>query len=82
MSRHDDARSLLRGIYCTEADLAPDEERGTLTVRLHHLANASASDAVRHLCDELNSTETTYPGTKLRLVYELVSSQNPRDQEV
>ncbi len=82
MTRHDDARSLLRGIYSAEADLVPDQEQGTLTVRLHHLANRSADEAVRHLCDELNATETTYPGTDLRLVYDLVSSQNPRDQEV
>ncbi|MGH8644625.1 MAG: hypothetical protein ACREX4_09290 [Gammaproteobacteria bacterium] len=29
-----------------------------------------------HLCTELNTTETFFPGTDLRLTYELVSSQN------
>jgi hypothetical protein len=33
------------------------------------------------LCKELNETETVYPGTKLRLVYELVSSRIPGNQE-
>jgi len=77
MSRNDDARSLLRAIYRTEADLVPDNEKGTLTVRLHHLANCSGDEAVRHLCDELNATDTVFPGTNLRMFYELVSSRNP-----
>jgi hypothetical protein len=72
MARHDDARSLLRTIYRTEVDLLPDEQANILTVRLHHLATRSADEAVRHLCKELNATETIYPGTTLRLVYELV----------
>ncbi|MGH8523963.1 MAG: putative transposase [Gammaproteobacteria bacterium] len=82
MARFDDARSLLRATYSTEVDLLPNEQEGTLTVRLHHLANHSSDDAIRHLCTELNATETTFPGTNLRLLYELVSAQNPRDQEV
>lgn len=82
MSRRDDARSLLREIYRTEADLIPNDIDKTLTVRLHHLANHCSDVAVRHLCEELNSTKTQFPGTELRLVYELVSSLNPRDQVV
>jgi len=74
MSRADDAHSLLRGLYATEADLLPDQSNNTLTVRLHRQANASTDTALRCLCDELNSTETVFPGTELRLVYELVSS--------
>ena len=82
MTRDDDARSLLRAIYNAEADLLPDEENGTLTVRLHHLATHCADETLRHLCAGLNETETKFPGTNLRLVYDLVSSQNPRDQLV
>jgi len=75
MSRNDDARALLRAVYATEADLIPDEVAGTLTVRLHRMASRSHDEAITHLCEELNATETVYPGTNLRLVYELVSSQ-------
>jgi hypothetical protein len=76
MSRHDDARSLLRAIYSTEADLLPDLEAKTLTIRLHPLANTSSDEALSHLCAELNATETVFPGTDLRLIYELLSSEN------
>jgi hypothetical protein len=73
MHRPDDARSLLRALYSTEADLLPDENAGTLTVRVHHQANRSSDEVIRHLCTELNHTETIFPGTNLRLVYELLS---------
>ena len=73
LRRHDDARSLLRAAYATEADLIPDENAGTLTVRLHHLANRMSSEVLRYLCEELNATMTRFPGASMRLVYELVS---------
>jgi hypothetical protein len=73
-SRDDDARSLLRQIYSTEADIVPDPVARTLTVRLHHMANQSADSTVHRLCDELNATMTEFPGTDLRMVYELVST--------
>ena len=77
MTRPDDARRLLQALYGTDADLLPDEHNATLTVRLHHLANHCSDDAIRHLCAELNATETIFPGTQLRMVYELVSTRNP-----
>jgi len=82
MTREGDARNLLRAIFNAEADLLPNEEKETLTIRLHHLPTHCADETLRHLCVQLNETETRFPGTNLRLVYNLVSSQNPRDQEV
>ncbi len=72
MPREDDARSLLRALYNTEADLLPDEKAGTMTVRVHRQANRSHDAVIQHLCTEINRTETVFPGTNLRLVYELV----------
>lgn len=77
MSRSEDARSLLRAIYANEVDLLPDARAGALRVRLHSLANRSSDAAVAYLCQELNDTETKFPGTELRLVYELVSAAGP-----
>jgi hypothetical protein len=73
LKRTDDARALLRQIYDTEVDLVPDLAAKTLTVRLHHLTQAAHDAAVRYLCEELTATETIFPGTDLRLVYELGS---------
>ena len=71
LSRPDEARSLLQALYRTEADILPDLEAGTLTVRLHHLANASSDAAIQKLFDELNETETLFPRTNLRLILKL-----------
>ena len=73
LSRDQDARALLRQIYSTDVDLFPDAQNKTLTVRLHHLTQAAHDEAVRHLCDELNPTETLFPGTDLRLIYKVGS---------
>ena len=73
MSRQDDARALLQSIYTTAVDLIPDYGAETLTVRLHNMATRMHDGAVQHLCHELNQTETVYPGTNLRMVYNLVS---------
>ncbi len=72
-SKHGIARVLLTEIYTTEGDILVNEENKTLTVRLHHLANKSSDEVVRYLCKELNETETVYPGTEYRMIYELVS---------
>jgi hypothetical protein len=73
LARDDDARALLRHIFHNEADLVPDLLAKTLTVRLHHLAQNAHDAAARHLCVQLNATETIFPGTDLRLVYEIGS---------
>ena len=91
LARTDDARSLLRDLFCSEADLLPDLERRVLRVHVHPMSNPRADRAIAHLLEHLNATEFTYPGTHLRLVYsiagqaetpELAPDQNPANQEV
>ena len=71
---HDEARALIRDICTTEADLHPDEANSTLTITLHSLATPKQNAAAAHLCTELTATETTYPGTKLRMIFKSVST--------
>ena len=73
LARSDDARSLLRQIFQTDADLFPDLTANTLTVRLHHLTHAAHDQAVQHLLSELNATQTIFPGTSLTLIFKLGS---------
>ena len=82
LKRPDEARRLLRALYTTEADLLPDPEAGTLTVRLHHSANAATDQVIEKLCAELNATETVFPRTNLRLIMKLGSTQIPRSQVI
>lgn len=75
LTRPDEARTLLRALYTTEADLVPDLANQTLTVRLHHLAQHKSDQAVALLCDELNQTQTVFPRTELRMVFKLGTPQ-------
>ncbi len=81
MAKKDEAISLVQQILVTDADLIPDEKNGVLKINLHNMTNPRNNKYVHQLCDVLNSTETTFPGTNLRLVYDLVSNQIPADQE-
>ncbi len=63
MTRLDDARQLVLSIYQSEVDLIPDHKKHTLTVRLHH-------QAIHFLCQELNETETKFPGTDFMMIFE------------
>jgi len=71
----DDARSLARQIFKTEANLIPDSQAKTLTVEIHGLSTPRDDLALDHLCAELTATETNYPGTDLRLIYRKVGQK-------
>lgn len=91
LARKDDARSLLRDLFRSEADLEPDLEQRVLRVQVHPMSNPRSNRAIAHLLEHLNGAEFTYPGTDLRLIYSiagdaetpnLAPDQNPADQEV
>jgi len=67
------SRRLLQSLFTTEADLLPDLENKTLTVRLHHMANRQSDEVMRKLCEELNQTETVFPDTDLKMIFKLRS---------
>lgn len=75
LQRADDARALVRQVFASAVDLGPDLDHKTLTVRLHRLTSAAHDQVLEHLCAELTATETTFPGTDLRLVFAPVQSQ-------
>jgi transposase len=63
----DEARSLLREAFRASADL--EVKDATLHVRVEPLSAPRRTRAIAGLCEELNATETIYPGTNLKLVY-------------
>jgi len=74
IARLDDARSLIRQVFHTACDLLPDHSNHTLTIRLHPLTAPLQDEIIRHLCQELTATETVFPGSNLRLVYQIIGS--------
>ena len=63
----DEAHSLLAEAFSTSADLQIISDE--LHVSLEPLSAPRRSRAIAGLANELNATDTTYPGTDLRLVY-------------
>lgn len=68
-----DGRILLKEIFTSDADLIPDTKNHTLSIRLHSLSNPRSNHAVKQLCALLNQTESCFPYTNLRLIYETVA---------
>lgn len=73
MPHQDEARRVLQALYQADADIIPDYEKKTLTVQLHHLANQAMDGVIEKICEELNSTETQFPRTDLRLILKVGS---------
>jgi hypothetical protein len=66
-------RQILQEIFTSDADMIPDYQNQILTVRLHSLSTPRANRTANKLCDFLNQTETLFPSTNMRLVYETVA---------
>jgi hypothetical protein len=77
----EEIRMLVKEIIKNDADLIPDNANKTLTVQLHSLSTPRANNAAQKLCTMLNETETTFPGTDLRMIYKTVQSYFTGDQE-
>jgi DNA invertase Pin-like site-specific DNA recombinase len=67
------ARRLLQDLYSTEADILPQPENGRLLIRIHNASRPAANKKIQGLLKYLNDAEINFPGTQLRLYYELVS---------
>jgi hypothetical protein len=53
LARTDEARSLLRDRFRSEADRLPDREQGLLRVDVHPMSNPRSNRAIEHLLEQL-----------------------------
>ena len=65
------ARKLLSAVMTSDADILPDSDHAVLRVRLLGLGSDCCDHALEALIGELNETQTIFPGTNLRMVYEI-----------
>jgi hypothetical protein len=66
-------RMVVKQIINAKADLKPDYEFKTLTVTLHSLSAARFNIAARELAKLLSQTETIFPGTDLKMIFEITA---------
>ena len=79
--KKDEARALIRQLFTTDADIIVNKENLTLNVNIHNMTNPRDNENIQKICNVLNESETKYPGTNLKMIFNLVSFQIPPDQE-
>jgi len=65
------ARQLLIDLFSTEADILPDKDKKILCVRIHGASRPAANRLLDKLLTRPNESEIIYPGTNMRMYYEL-----------
>ncbi len=68
------ARRLLRALLTSDANLIPNPGAGILRIQFLGLGSDACDRMLAPLIEELNATATIYPGTELRLVYEMAAN--------
>lgn len=68
----EDARLMIQKICVSNADIVPDKDKKIIKIRLHHQASKSQDKAIEKLCYELNETEIIFPGSDMKLCYEIL----------
>ena len=71
LAKEEEARALIRELFVSSADLAPDMQANTLTVRIHRMATPAHDKAMAALLAELTQAEFCHPETGSRMIYEL-----------
>jgi len=74
-------RALVKSIIFAKADLYPDYQTNTLTVRLNSLATPRDNVAISEICQILNDYEAVFPGTNLNLFFKTATSLPAKGQE-
>ena len=65
------ARIALQELFTADANIIPDHRQGILKVQILGLGSNCTDRALKPLLDELTATQTVYPETNLKLVYEM-----------
>ena len=64
-----EGRTLLHELFATAGDISVTHDE--LCITLAPLSSPHRTEAVKSLCEPLNSTETTFPGTTLRIRFDV-----------
>ncbi len=67
------ARKLLQALYRAKANIIPEDQAKSLRVQVLGLGSTGLDQALNGLFSELNGLGATYPGTDLRMIYELAN---------
>ena len=66
----EEKRMFVKQLINNHADLIPDEQNKTLTIKLHSLSAPRFNRAAHELAILLNKTETVFPGSDLVMIFD------------
>ncbi len=64
-----EGRQIIQSIIASDADILPDYEAKTLTVKIYGQATPKMNEILKSLCDQMNETKTIYPHTDLTIMF-------------
>jgi len=65
----EEGRVFLKSLFQLPADILPDEQAGTLTIKFHSMANPRSNRALKDLCEIMNAEAFCFPQTSLKMVF-------------
>ena len=71
LKKEDEARALIRELFVSSADIQPDQDTQTVTVRIHRMACPAHDKAITALLEDLTQLEFRHPETGQRIIYTL-----------
>jgi hypothetical protein len=74
MASPEQARSMIRKFYTSDADIQEDRENNLLIVNLHRTNHWYQDNILEKLCNILNQSETVFPSSNLTLVFKIGTS--------
>jgi GGDEF domain-containing protein len=71
LTKDEEARAMVRELFVSSADIVPDEQAKTLTVKIHRMACPAHDKAIAALLENLTQAAFRHPETGMRIIYEL-----------
>ena len=78
----DEVRALVKAITHLSIDMMPDQENSELNIILYPMANQRSQVALSKIIEEVNATQTLYPGTNWMLKFKITTMAVASGQEV
>ena len=72
LNKEEEARALVRELFVTSADIEPNDDANTLTIRIHRMAAPVHDKAIAALLEDLTKLEFRHPETGAKIIYALV----------
>jgi len=77
----DEIRALVKAITHLSIDMMPDMENSILNITLYPLSNHRSQNAVARIINQVNDTQTVYPGTNLVMRFKIATMRIAPSQE-